>query len=108
MGIYSDQWIRRMAVEKGMIEPFAEGQVISYGYDVRVSDEIKVFTVVDPKAFDKRSFIDMKTDERIIPSNSFTLSRSVEYFSSKLAEMCEISCVDRGGKYQTGITIPRI
>ena len=88
-----------MAVEKGMIEPFAEGQVreteggaqvisygvSSYGYDLRVSDEFKVFTdvfstVVDPKAFDERSFVDMKTDECIIPPNSFALSRSVEYF----------------------------
>jgi dCTP deaminase len=99
MGIHSDQWIRRMAVEKGMIEPFSEGQVreaeggaqvisygvSSYGYDLRVSDEFKVFTdvfstVVDPKAFDERSFVDMKTDECIIPPNSFALSRSVEYF----------------------------
>jgi len=99
MGIHSDQWIRRMAAEKGMIEPFAEGQVreteggtqvisygvSSYGYDLRVSDEFKVFTdvfstVVDPKAFDERSFVDMKTDECIIPPNSFALSRSVEYF----------------------------
>jgi dCTP deaminase len=99
MGIHSDQWIRRMATEKGMIEPFAEGQVreaeggtqvisygvSSYGYDLRVSDEFKVFTdvfstVVDPKAFDERSFVDMKTDECIIPPNSFALSRSVEYF----------------------------
>ena len=88
-----------MVVEKGMIEPFAEGQVresegggqvisygvSSYGYDLRVSDEFKVFTdvfstVVDPKAFDERSFVDMKTDECIIPPNSFALSRSVEYF----------------------------
>ena len=88
-----------MATENGMIEPFAEGQVreaesggqvisygvSSYGYDLRVSDEFKVFTdvfstVVDPKAFDERSFVDMKTDECIIPPNSFALSRSVEYF----------------------------
>ena len=94
MGIHSDQWIRRMATDNGMIEPFAKGQVrevegggqvISYGYDLRVSDEFKVFTdvfstVVDPKAFDERSFVDMKTDECIIPPNSFALSRSVEYF----------------------------
>ena len=88
-----------MAVEQGMIEPFADEQVretegggsvisygvSSYGYDLRVSDEFKVFTdvfstVVDPKAFDERSFVDMKTDECIIPPNSFALSRSVEYF----------------------------
>ena len=88
-----------MAVEQGMIEPFADEQVretesggsvisygvSSYGYDLRVSDEFKVFTdvystVVDPKAFDERSFVDMKTDKCIIPPNSFALSRSVEYF----------------------------
>ncbi len=99
MGIHSDQWIRRMAAEHAMIEPFAEGQVreaadgtrvisygvSSYGYDLRVTDEFKVFTdvfstVVDPKAFDERSFVDMKGDECIIPPNSFALSRSVEYF----------------------------
>ncbi|MSU40815.1 MAG: dCTP deaminase [Pedosphaera sp.] len=99
MGIHSDQWIQRMALEHGMIEPFAEGQVrhtpdgqrvisygvSSYGYDLRVSDEFKVFTnvyssVVDPKHFDERSFVDMKTDVCVIPPNSFALSRSVEYF----------------------------
>jgi dCTP deaminase len=99
MGIHSDQWIRRMAAEHAMIEPFAEDQVreaadgtrvisygvSSYGYDLRVTDEFKVFTdvfstVVDPKAFDERSFVDMKGDECIIPPNSFALSRSVEYF----------------------------
>ena len=82
-----------------MIEPFADEQVrenerggsvisygvSSYGYDLRVSDEFKVFTdvystVVDPKAFDEQSFVDMKTDKCIIPPNSFALSRSVEYF----------------------------
>ncbi len=99
MGIHSDQWIRQQAKEHGMIEPFAGDQVhaaedgsrvisygvSSYGYDLRVSDEFKVFTdvfstVVDLKAFDERSFIDMKTDECIVPPNSFALSRSVEYF----------------------------
>ncbi len=88
-----------MALEKGMIEPFVDGQVrtteagdrlisyglSSYGYDLRVSDEFKVFTnvfntVVDPKAFDDRSFVDLKTDVCIVPPNSFALARSVEYF----------------------------
>ena len=88
-----------MAVEHGMIEPFAEGQVrraeggapvisygiSSYGYDLRVSREFKVFTnvfntVVDPKHFDERSFVDMDTDVCIVPPNSFALARSVEYF----------------------------
>jgi dCTP deaminase len=88
-----------MAIEHGMIEPFAEAQVrktdggdavisygiSSYGYDLRVSDEFKVFTnvfntVVDPKHFDERSFVDMKTDVCIVPPNSFALARSIEYF----------------------------
>ena len=88
-----------MAVEHGMIEPFAEGQVrktdggdaiisygiSSYGYDLRVSNEFKVFTnvfstVVDPKHFDDRSFVDMETDVCIVPPNSFALARSIEYF----------------------------
>ncbi|HEY8902711.1 MAG TPA: dCTP deaminase [Chthoniobacterales bacterium] len=98
MSVCSDQWIRRMAKEKGMIEPFSDGQVrtnetgrlisyglSSYGYDLRVSDEFKVFTnvfntVVDPKQFDERSFVDIKTDICIVPPNSFALARSVEYF----------------------------
>jgi dCTP deaminase len=99
MSVCSDQWIRRMAKEKGMIEPFEDGQVresgaggrlisyglSSYGYDLRVSDEFKVFTnvfssVVDPKAFDPQSFVDIKTDICIVPPNSFALARSVEYF----------------------------
>jgi dCTP deaminase len=94
MSIKSDRWIRRMAQEHGMIEPFEPGQVrdgkisygvSSYGYDLRVSDEFKVFTnthcaVVDPKKFDPRSFVDVKTDRCLIPPNSFALARSVEYF----------------------------
>ena len=83
-----------MALDKGMIEPFEERQfrsgvisygLSSYGYDIRVADEFKVFTninstVVDPKNFDARSFVDMKTDICIIPPNSFALARTVEYF----------------------------
>jgi dCTP deaminase len=83
-----------MALEHGMIEPFEEKQVrkgvisyglSSYGYDIRVADEFKVFTninntVVDPKNFDDRSFVDMKTDVCIIPPNSFALAKTVEYF----------------------------
>jgi dCTP deaminase len=83
-----------MALEHGMIEPFEEKQVrkgvisyglSSYGYDIRVADEFKVFTninntVVDPKNFDDRSFVDMKTDVCIIPPNSFVLAKTVEYF----------------------------
>jgi len=94
MSIKSDTWIRRMALEQRMIEPFVENQVrsgvisygvSSYGYDVRVGDEFKVFTnvfntVVDPKAFDPRSFVDMKADVCIIPPNSFALASTIEYF----------------------------
>ena len=83
-----------MAVEHAMIEPFVESQVrtgvisyglSSYGYDIRVADEFKVFTnifntVVDPKNFDPRSFVDMKTEACIIPPNSFALARTIEYF----------------------------
>ena len=92
--IKSDKWIRRMALEHGMIEPFEDRQVrqgvisyglSSYGYDIRVANEFKVFTninntVVDPKNFDDRSFVDMKTDVCIIPPNSFALAMTVEYF----------------------------
>jgi dCTP deaminase len=92
--IKSDRWIRRMALDKGMIEPFEERQirqgaisygVSSYGYDIRIADQFKIFTnvyntVVDPKAFDPRSFVDFRGDVCIIPPNSFALGRSVEYF----------------------------
>jgi dCTP deaminase len=92
--IKADKWIKRMALEHGMIEPFEDRQVregvisyglSSYGYDIRVADEFKVFTninntVVDPKNFDDRSFVDMKTDVCIIPPNSFVLAKTVEYF----------------------------
>lgn len=99
MSIKSDRWIRQMAQEHGMIEPFEAGQVrvneqgqklvsygtSSYGYDVRCAREFKVFTnvhsaIVDPKNFDERSFIDIVGDECIIPPNSFALARTVEYF----------------------------
>ena len=98
MSIKSDRWIRRMAGEHRMIEPFEGGQVrevggrrivsygtSSYGYDIRCSDEFKIFTnvhstVVDPKHFDARSFVDFKGPVCIIPPNSFALARTVEYF----------------------------
>jgi dCTP deaminase len=92
--IKADRWIRTMAREHGMIEPFEDRQVrdgvisyglSSYGYDIRVADEFKIFTninstVVDPKHFDARSFVDLKADVCIIPPNSFALARTVEYF----------------------------
>jgi dCTP deaminase len=92
--IKADRWIKKMALEHKMIEPFEDRQVregvvsyglSSYGYDIRVADEFKVFTninstVVDPKNFDARSFVDIKADVCIIPPNSFALAKTVEYF----------------------------
>ena len=92
--IKSDRWIKKMALEHAMIEPFEDRQIrqgvisyglSSYGYDIRVANEFKVFTninntVVDPKNFDDRSFVDMRTDICIIPPNSFALAKTVEYF----------------------------
>ncbi|HEU5358836.1 MAG TPA: dCTP deaminase [Gemmatimonadales bacterium] len=100
MSIKSDRWIRRMARERGMIEPFVEGQVrevdtqgrkvisygvSSYGYDMRVAPEFKIFTnvlsaIVDPKDFDPKSFVEFSGAVCIVPPNSFALARSVEYF----------------------------
>ncbi|MBT8148384.1 MAG: dCTP deaminase [Pseudomonadales bacterium] len=98
MSIKSDHWIRRMAENEGMIEPFEHGQVreangqriisygtSSYGYDVRCSRHFKIFTnihptTVDPKNFDENSFIDVEADFCTIPPNSFALASTVEYF----------------------------
>ena len=98
MSIKSDNWIRRVAQSDGMIEPFEPGQVrsnesgrivsygtSSYGYDVRCANEFKIFTninstIVDPKNFDEKSFVDFKGEICIIPPNSFALARTVEYF----------------------------
>ncbi len=99
MSILSDKEIRRLCMERRMIEPFVGQQIrrlengrrvigyglSSYGYDLRVADEFKVFTnvyntVVDPKAFDAKSFVDVRGEVCIVPPNSFALSRSIEYF----------------------------
>ena len=94
MSIKSDRWIRQMALEHGMIEPFADRQVrtgvisygvSSYGYDMRVATEFRIFTnvlnsMVDPKSFDPKSFVEFEGDVCIVPPNSFALGRSVEYF----------------------------
>jgi dCTP deaminase len=98
VGIKADKWIRRMAKEQGMIEPFEPGQVreangsriisygtSSYGYDVRCADEFKIFTninsaIVDPKNFAEDGFVDIQSDVCIIPPNSFALARTVEFF----------------------------
>ena len=94
MSIMSDRWITRMAKQHGMIEPFEDRQVrkgvisygvSSYGYDMRVAREFRIFTnvmnsIVDPKEFDPKSFVEVETDVCIVPANSFALARSVEYF----------------------------
>jgi dCTP deaminase len=94
MSIKSDKWIKRMAHEHRMIEPFSDRQiregvisygVSSYGYDVRIARDFKIFTninsmIVDPKSFDSRSFVDFEGDVCVIPPNSFALARTVEYF----------------------------
>jgi dCTP deaminase len=94
MGLKPDHWIRKMAREKRMIEPYADSQVrdgvisfgvSSYGYDIRVADEFKIFTnvfsaVVDPKHFDPKSMVDFKGEVCVIPPNSFALARTIEYF----------------------------
>lgn len=94
MSIKSDRWIRKMAKEHGMIEPFEDRQVrqgvisyglSSYGYDIRCSDEFMIFTninstVVDPKSFDPKNFVEFKGKVCTVPPNSFALSRTVEYF----------------------------
>ena len=97
MSVKPDHWIRRMAAEQGLIEPFEPSQIrersgrrvisygtSSYGYDIRCANEFKVFTninsaIVDPKAFDDTSFVDVNADVCIIPPNSFALARTVEY-----------------------------
>ena len=94
MGLKPDHWIRKMALEQGMIEPFVDHQVregvisygvSSYGYDIRVADEFKIFTnlfsaVVDPKKFDPKSMVDFQGEICTIPPNSFALARTIEYF----------------------------
>ncbi len=94
MSIQPDSWIRRMALEHNMIEPFVDGQVregvisyglSSYGYDIRIANEFKIFTnvhsaIVDPKHFNPQSFIDYSGEICVIPPNSFVLARTVEYF----------------------------
>ncbi|MBI3270073.1 MAG: dCTP deaminase [Planctomycetes bacterium] len=117
MSIKSDRWIRRLAVEQGMIKPFEDRQVrkgvisygvSSYGYDIRVADEFKVFTnihtaVVDPKNFDARSFVDFKTDVCVIPPNSFALARTVEYF--KIPRNVLTVCVGKSTYARCGIIV---
>ncbi len=121
MAIKSDSWIQRMAAEQDMISPFEPGQVredqgarviswgtSSYGYDVRCADEFKVFTnihsaTVDPKAFDERSFVDVKSDVCVIPPNSFALARTVEYF--KIPRSVLTICLGKSTYARCGIIV---
>ena len=122
MSIKSDRWIRRMAEQQGMIEPFEPGQVkqaadgnrivsygtSSYGYDVRCSREFKVFTninstIVDPKHFDPKSFVDIEADECIIPPNSFALARTVEFF--RIPRDTLVVCLGKSTYARCGIIV---
>jgi dCTP deaminase len=122
MTIKSDNWIRRMAREHGMISPFEPGQVrqdgegrkmisygtSSYGYDIRCADEFKIFTninstIVDPKNFDSNSFVDVKSDVCIIPPNSFALARTIEYF--KIPRNVLTICLGKSTYARCGIIV---
>lgn len=117
MGIKPDHWIRKMALEHKMIDPFVEGQVSkgvisyglsSYGYDIRVSSEFKVFTnlhsaVVDPKNFDPNSFVEIENDYCIIPPNSFALAKTVEYF--RIPRSTVTVCVGKSTYARCGIIV---
>jgi dCTP deaminase len=117
MSIKSDRWIRRMAREHRMIEPFTDKQVregvisyglSSYGYDVRIADEFKIFTninstIVDVKNFDPRSFVDLQADVCIIPPNSFALAQTVEYF--RIPRNVLVVCVGKSSYARCGIIV---
>jgi len=116
MGLKSDSWIRKMAKE-GMITPYCEDLVgegvvsyglSSYGYDIRVSDEFKIFTninaqVVDPKDFDENNVVDFKGDVCIVPPNSFALARTVEYF--KMPSNVLAICLGKSTYARCGIIV---
>jgi len=117
MAIKSDTWIREQALQRGMIAPFSEKQVregvisyglSSYGYDLRVSDEFKIFTnvnsaIIDPKKFDERSFVTVQAESVIVPPNSFALARSVEYF--KIPRDVLTICVGKSTYARCGIIV---
>jgi len=121
MSIKADKWIRRMVEERRMIEPFEPGQVklvgekrvvsygtSSYGYDIRCSNEFKIFTninstIVDPKNFDARSFVDFVGDVCIIPPNSFALARTVEYF--RIPRNVLVVCLGKSTYARCGIIV---
>ena len=121
MAIKSDRWIRRMAEQHGMIEPFEPGQVryageerivsygtSSYGYDVRCAEDFKILTninsaIVDPKNFDSNSFVDIRSDVCIIPPNSFALARTVECF--RIPRNVLTICVGKSTYARCGIIV---
>jgi dCTP deaminase len=117
MPVMSDRWIRRMATEHGMIDPFVETQkrdgvisfgLSSYGYDARVSDQFKVFTnvdsaIVDPKAFNPSSFVDRTGPVCIIPPNSFVLAHTVEYF--RIPRDVLVICLGKSTYARCGIIV---
>ena len=122
MSIKSDKWIKQMSKDYEMINPFSENQirvdengvklisygVSSYGYDVRCSDEFKVFTninsaIVDPKSFDEKSFVNITSDVCVIPPNSFALARTVEYF--KIPRNVLTICLGKSTYARCGIIV---
>ena len=117
MSIKSDRWISKMAREQGMIEPFEDKQVregaisygvSSYGYDIRIADEFMIFTnvnstIVDPKNFDERSLVHVKSDTCIIPPNSFALAKTVEYF--RIPRSVLTVCVGKSTYARCGIIV---
>ena len=117
MGLKPDHWIRKMVREEGMIEPFADNQVhdgvisygvSSYGYDIRVANEFKIFTnvysaIVDPKDFKSDSMVDFKGDVCVIPPNSFALARTVEYF--RIPRSVLTICVGKSTYARCGIIV---
>ena len=122
MSIKSDKWIKKMSIDKDMINPFSENQVrldesgkklisygvSSYGYDVRCSNEFKVFTnihlaIVDPKSFDEKSFVNIESDVCVIPPNSFALARTIEYF--KIPRNVLTVCLGKSTYARCGIIV---
>ena len=121
MSIKSDNWIRKMSLKEGMISPFEPYQLrkvndqkiisygtSSYGYDVRCSTEFKIFTninhnIVDPKNFDEQSFVEVNSNECIIPPNSFALASTVEYF--KIPDDVLVICLGKSTYARCGIIV---
>ena len=117
MTIMSDNWIKKMSLEQGMIEPFVDGQkkdgtisfgLSSYGYDARVSEDFKIFTnvdsaLVDPKNFDDKGFVDRPGNACIIPPNSFALARTVEYF--RIPRDVLVVCLGKSTYARCGIIV---